>query len=187
MVKDSQKLLKSLATKNGKEVLEWLDDVKNGEKEVPIDFNWLGLAEIATDRAFSLKSSSDLPDLDWARAGIIIYENLANKCEPQTSSQESLLISSMYIRVRIIIKVGVVAGDKLRDPQIIVDWFFSKLALSLDEVKLIIPKWKESLSNLKELRRIKNRLTVIKTLCEEGVKLENQEIYKWLILWRSLP
>jgi len=167
------------------EVQAWLDSVLSNREELPKDFNCLLLAEYAGQ----LARRSD--DLEWARVSTRVYDWL-HRVDLDGND------SSMALRVYFINKRGSVSGDPLLDPNVILRWFYENLPISFTEAELGIPKCKETIAkgNIKgpdvlqlcrELRNIKNKLTIINWMVERDTLHPDEDLSKWLDIRVTLP
>ncbi len=161
-------------------VLVWLKNIESDFIKPPFGFNWLGLAEAAT---FEAQSASDLV---WAGVAISVYERLA--AEANSSTQESLIISAMLLRVSMIARFGSVPGHLVLDIDQIMRWFCTQQMMSWDSVAEKAANWRScNIEEIRELRRIKNRLRVISMLAESHKYILNPELNNWLSLRDKLP
>jgi hypothetical protein len=170
-----------------KQVLMWVNTIVEGRQEVPEYFNWLGLAQLSANQARSRDDAvSSIPDLDWAKVAIVVYDYLINKADP--ARRDSLEHSVMMLRAYLIVKLGVVPHDPVLDIEHIVQWFFQNLRLSLAEAARRSASWKElKREEILELRQIKNRLAVIRSLAEHNLLSHHPELQPWLALREKLP
>lgn len=198
-------LLNRLLQQEPTQVYAWIQDAWEGSEKVPEGFNWLGLAEVATSNATSERGAvSSRLNLDWAKVAISIYHYLIGAANPKTLA--SLEDSMMHLKAYCIEKCGVVANDPVLDIDQIVQWFFHNLELSPEEVKKKIESWRElirtpswnkviaspdwkglSVEDMRELRRIKNKLSVLKSLSACNLLPPKQEVHEWLALYEQLP
>lgn len=177
--------LQGFVQKDPKEILA---DVKItiAEHKVPDnDFNWLGLAEVASTNTQNNTNSMET-SLAWAQIAILVYEYLSS-ASIQTD-RNSFECSAMLVRVYCIGRFGKQKNKKIRDPQIVVDWFLSNTSISLDEAEEQA-KRDLSLNQILELRQIKNRLNVLKELYKDGNVPANSlsSIENWLAIRPELP
>ena len=173
-------LLNQLLQRKPSQVEAWLQRVRSGQEKVPEGFNWLGLAEGA---AFNARSETDLT---WTKVAISIYEDLAN--HSKNSDSHSFMLSSLNLRVYMIAKLGVVSGDAILDSDKIIHHFFSTVKFPYEWVEKKASDWTRlELKEIKELRRIKNYLAVIRFLMESGKHDCNQKLKDWLSLEAKLP
>lgn len=102
----------------------------------------------------------------------------------------------MTLRAWFISRIGSRAGDPILDKEIILGWFTAEQKLSLAEAKERAARWKNTrlpindrlpLNEVRELRGIKNRLRIIKTLQECGELPQDSYLNEWLEIRRSLP
>jgi len=151
--------------------------------KVPNAFNWLGLAETVTLNAHT---THDAISLEWARVADAIYNYLNNRSTP--AKRDSLMVAQMNLRVAMIRKFGVVPGDPILDADQVVQWFLHGQRMSLEEADQKAASWQQlPTKDIRELRAIKNRISVIKTLIESGQVKPDQRLNDWLVLWNKLP
>jgi hypothetical protein len=118
-------------------------------------FNWLGLAETAALKANTTE------DILWAEVAVLIYHRLA---ESRDSGRESLMVSAMMLRAKAITKFGIVPDHFLLDIDLIIRWFGDSLTMSYIEASKKATNWKNcQVSEIRQLRQIKNNLQVIST------------------------
>jgi len=184
---ESTQLLNELVRQDASDVKNWLKRIWSKQEEVPEDFNWLGLAEAAAFNARSGKgNASNLPDLAWAEIATSIYDDLAAKANRGTG--ESFINSSMLLRAGMIAELGAVSGHPVLDGNQIIQWFFHSLTMSLDEAAKNAENWKKlNIDEIRELRRIKNRLKVILVLAKSKKFIPNEELRAWIDLRERLP
>ena len=172
--------LDDLLQQDARSVLAWLKNIESDFIKPPFGFNWLGLAEAAT---FEAQSASDLV---WAMVAILVYEQLA--AEANSSAQESLMISAMLLRASMIARFESVPGHLVLDLDQIMRWFCDRQMMSWDSVAKKAANWRScNIEEIRELRRIKNRLRVISILAESDKSILNSELNNWLSLREKLP
>ncbi len=183
---ESTKLLNEILQQDATEVLNWLKHVRKGELPLPINFNWHGLAEAAAfDARLDYGDNSPLVNLAWAEVATSIYDFLAQSAR---SGGESFLISSMLLRAAMIAELGAIPDHPVLDVDRVINWFFDSLKISLNEAMKKADNWKScSLEEIRELRKIKNRLKVISVLVESGKIIPRVELGTWLALRNKLP
>jgi hypothetical protein len=183
---ESTKLLNSLLQQDASDVLAWAKQVREGKLQSPINFNWHGLAEAAAMEA-RLNYGDDSPvlNLSWAEVATSTYDYLAKLAG---ESGESFLISSMLLRAAMIAESGAILGHPVLDIDRVINWFFDGLKMSPDEAKQKATTWRNcSINEIRELRKIKNRLKVISVLVDSGKLVPNVELTTWLSLQSQLP
>lgn len=183
----SSELLNELLQQDANDVLVWLKQVWSGQLRSPTNFNWHGLAEAAAFDARSYNGDGSLIiNKTWAEVATSIYDYLAEQAgEP---AGESFLISSMLLRAGMIAELGFIPGDPVLDIDRVINWFSHSLRISLDEARKKAANWKNcNIEEIRELRRIKNRLKVISLLVESGKCVPNGELSSWLSLGSKLP
>jgi len=98
------------------------------------------------------------------------------------------MVAQMNLRVAMIRKFGVVPGDPILDADQVVQWFLHGQRMSLEEADQKAASWQQlPTKDIRELRAIKNRISVIKTLIESGQVKPDQRLNDWLVLWNKLP
>jgi hypothetical protein len=173
-------LLSNLLQQPPTQVQNWIRSVWIGQQRAPEKFNWLGLADAAALRARSQQ------DLSWAKVASMLYERLAD--EADLSGREKYIESAMQLKAYMITKIGPVPGDSVLDINQILHWFFENLKFSPEEATQKSTVWKTlSIEDIRELRLLKNRLSVLTLLVNSGKIKPNQELSAWLLLRNKLP
>ena len=179
--------LNQLMQQDASYVESWLKNIWHGQLEAPEDFNWLGLAEAATFKAHS-DSNEDFnaANLMWAEVATSVYERLA--AESSSPESESFVNSAMMLRVAMITRFGSISEHDVLDINFITRWFFSSLDMSYDEVNEKAHSWQTcSINDIRKLRQIKNKLSVLSVLSESDLFQLNEELSAWLALRKKLP
>lgn len=177
---NAAQLLNYLVQQDPTEVQNWLEPVLQNRLEIPVHFNWLGLAEAAS------LNSRVKNDLNWAKVAVHIYEHL----EQTASSREkmALSLSSMNLRAFFIKRFGVVPEDTVLDLNRLVRWFMAGLPLSIDHATEQADQWTElSIERIRALRDIKNQLAVFEQLTSSDLLENYPELNNWLKLKNKLP
>ena len=183
------------------QILEWLKGVRTGVIPEPGEFNWLGVAEAAAvDSRRGLDEKDDVlaaaENLEWAAVSVAVYEKLAQATQDKFSFEPS----AMMLRAFFIAHLGVSIGHSILDPQILLDWFWNNLTLTLDEAVQKAAAYKQSLSTkqagqwddleirtLITLRHLKLRLSPIKRLVEGSKLKPDAKLATWLGIYSELP
>lgn len=174
-------LLNDLLQQDAASVRAWLRRTQSDSLKLSAEFNWLGLAEAA---AFESQSTSNVT---WAEVAISVYEQLATETA-NSNARESLMISSMLLRSAMIAKLGSVPGHPVLDIDAIIHWFYDNQTMTHDSAAQKAGHWKIcKLEEIRELRRIKNRLGVISVLADSNKYALNEELKHWLSLREKLP
>jgi hypothetical protein len=94
----------------------------------------------------------------------------------------------MMLRASLIRHIGAKQGDAILDPAAIVNWFFDNLPLSREEAEQQACNWQNlPIEQIKTLRQIKNRLSVLDLLAEQHLLDAYPELTGWLTLHDRLP
>jgi hypothetical protein len=181
-------LVNRLLEQEPEQVEMWLRRAWAGDIDGLERFNWLLLAEGAAFNALSGRQpNSNPPDLRWARLATAVYDRLATSA-PDESSMASFQNSSMNLRAAMIARLGPAKGDPVLDPDTIERWFFQNLPTSLDDAAAKASSWKNlSLEEIRKLRRLKNRLSVIRLVRGTVQFQRNEELDAWLSVSDRLP
>ncbi|MGH2509227.1 MAG: hypothetical protein ACRDHZ_17745 [Ktedonobacteraceae bacterium] len=214
---DQTDLMDYLLAQHPENVNKWLQHVMDGSVSVPEDFNWLGLVNGATFRAeLKCMPYAQQPTLTilWARVGVNVYEYLLTVSRSSKyPDRRSLEVSLMWLRTFSIRKWGAVKDDPLLDIEQIIQWFFQDLPYSLQDLARLIEIWhaiREQPSVLRQLseekqitvlqwafraedltnmRLIKNKLQIIKSLLDANMlsSVQYEKVCNWTPLWENLP
>ncbi len=143
--------------------------VSASDANIREQFNWwFGLAKSARSKVFQ----EEQPNLEWADLAIHVYEMMdwfsPNGCE-------SCLSRAMMLRANLIRRLGTKLDDKILDSQIIINWFFENLPMTREEaenkIKLRLKElYDRYFKDMAAMRKIKNRLNVIKVLTSNGIQ-----------------
>ncbi|WP_170161141.1 hypothetical protein [Methylocaldum marinum] len=168
------------------ELNDWLDAILNNRSYAPKNFNWLGLAEILARRALETRS------LQWAHLAIRVYEYRARSADKD--ERDSLLCSEMRVRVHFIKQFGLSKEDGLLDINTVVSWFMENTDCSLEWAKNVSDNWLDKLQKgeitietINALRKIKNRINIVKSLDSLGFLDGYPEVRQWIALSSQLP
>lgn len=183
-------LVHKLLSQEPSEVQTWLRCAWEGQCPIPHNFNWHGLADVAAANA------RDTLNLDWAEISVSVYDYL---CRIVPDNCASWTISAMTLRAFLIMNMGPVAGSTILDPELIFTWVLASLPGPLSDVRQQIAPGREwlleqiaqrkpnALEQVRELRRLKNRLSVIQGLSDEQILPPDHELQAWLALRPELP
>jgi hypothetical protein len=185
MRQDTEPQLQALL-KNGPSWLDgWLRQVEEGTARPGGQMN--GISEGAAHLAKEQSS------LEWADISIRAANLWA---QTDAGARENALHRSMLLRVWFIARMGASSGHPVLDKAIILDWFVRELEVSIEVAKERIGEWQAPGSPLKErlpldevreLRRIKNRLGIVQLLAEAGELPSNSPACAWLEIRSQLP
>jgi hypothetical protein len=163
---------------------QWLDRANANPADVPSNFNWLAFAFGAGTRAHS---ASTIEDADaWASISIRVYEQLATSLDWAASAE----LSAMNLRAWMIRRYGASELHPVRDVRQLVRWFEQATSMQYNEVRglaerlraIPIDLWSEQLDLVRQLRAMKNRINVFRTLDDPPDVMR-----PWLELWSLLP
>lgn len=172
--------LQELLQQSPVEVLNWLHDVEKGHQQVPLNFNWLGLAEAASFEARLHKN------LTWAEVAIAVYQRLISNTT--TVDKAGLISSMMHLKAFMITQLGVVHNNTILDPDYIVQWFFDSLPYTYEQTKQKASHWKMlTVQDIKALKLLKSRLSIISSLVDNHKIHPDTELQAWLSLQKDLP
>jgi hypothetical protein len=148
-------------------------------------FNWLGLAEVAAHMATNTtKQFTAHIKLTWAAIATQIYNHLAHA--NLGNRQNDYELSSMNVRAALIGQLGHDKKHPLLDVAAITDWFNNSLPWHYEEIVQMANQWREKpIGDIRTLRRIKNRIAVLKVLANAGHL--GEESQKWVNLHGLLP
>jgi len=119
---EAPRLLRHLLRQDAAETHAWLTRVGAGLETVPEDFNWLGLAEVATFIAYENN------DLIWAQVAVTVYDHLAGGSAMGDGS--GYTNSAMHLRAVMIGRFGPCDGDPVLDLHRLVQWVRDSLTLT---------------------------------------------------------
>jgi hypothetical protein len=184
---ESVSQLNQLLQQDVSQVQDWLKNVWSGKQKAPENFNWLGLAEAATSVAYSdYANNIKAPNIYWAEVATFIYDQLSNGANLQ--KQDAYMLSSMALRAAMIEIFGEISGHPVLDLDRVINWFLDNLPMSYKEAETKAASWSKCpVEDIRELRRIKNRLNIISVLAESKKCVLNEELNTWLSLRHKLP
>jgi len=161
----------------------------NAELMEASDFNWLGLAQCAADRARTMPSKS------WACVAIEACRILVDMSPPE--HQQNHERRAMFVRAGLINAQGADRGDPVTNPDVVFDWFLGRLDVSFDEAKAFASLWTNvalrsdlmatQLAQIRHLWQIKNNLLPVECLKGYWTAEKEYELSRWLDLRSSLP
>lgn len=175
-----------LLMKEPNQVQAWVEQARCGQIAVPSDFNWLGLAYSAAEAARDLAARGDRAALAWAGAAISVYDYLASEAAADVTSEFER--DAMFVRAAMIAGFGAVPGHPVLDIATIERWFIDRLPWSRDEAMSMAENWTQRpIDQIRQLREIKNRLAVIKSVMDAGYLRDNEPLRQWVEIRDSLP
>lgn len=137
---------------------------------------------------------SALPARAWADAAVAAYSCLASVSSGR--EKESYQDSVMNLRAFVISRLGSILGDRILDAADIVYWFFDIVDTTPQKAMKKFLLWRESpphntqsrqVTEIRRLRRIKNRLAPIALLTESGELEPAPALREWLVARGQLP
>jgi len=154
-------------------------------QSVSDEFNWLGLAQSSAQNA---RGESDRVEaLKWAAISLSAYRYLATERDVK-GGFNSYELSAMYLRAAMICQFGVVIDHPVLDIQAIMMWFGERTSFERQKLISVIDQWRLlPIQQIRELRQIKNRLSVIELLMDNGYLEDDTELQEWVILKKQLP
>jgi hypothetical protein len=172
--------------RNPHQLLLNLTQISLNDIELKENYNWwLGVAEHATNQ-FDFRSSSAEEAMAWAKVAIFAYNHPINNSE--SSVEQSIELSEMLFRLRLLERFGVNYNSDLLNPKIIEDWFWARLEFSFEEAKELSKNWISlPIEKIRDLRRIKSRLSILVLLKERNQLSDNPAFKDWLNLKNKLP
>lgn len=174
-------------TKDSQTVQRILKKVWSEESAVSDDFNWLGLAQVASQKATGFEASGNQEaKLRWAEIARKENAYLAKQAEP--NARESYELSAMHLRAAMIIQFEPVTDHPIVDIKAITSWFCERTPIERQDVIPLLGNWRSlPIQDILKLRQIKNRLSVIELLMQEGHLQEHPELRQWLAIKSCLP
>jgi hypothetical protein len=171
--------LQHLLTLDSSELLTWLQQHREAQQTTAKPINWwLHLAVTPTAHC-----QSQL-DLQWCEVSVAIYEQLARN----HPDDEVFLHTAMMRRAFTIDRLGAVSGDPLRDPEVVLEWFWNRTPRSPRAIAPLIPEWQSlPIEQIRQLRAIKNRLSVVRSLVDSGHIKPDHLLQSWLDYQPNLP
>ena len=181
--------LDRILEQNAESVLIWVNNIFSGQTTEPQGFNWLLLADVASAKARKGENGSGLCDRKWAEVAIAIYDRKANEADrKKPGSGESFTISSMMLRAAAIEKQEVISDRPVLDVNLILEWFWDNIKESQEDVEKKAANWKTlPIAEIRELRKLKNRLKVIAALSDTDKYVLDEKLNNWLVLRDRLP
>jgi hypothetical protein len=155
--------------------------------------------QVAFDHAAKL--ARDQSSLEWA--GIALRAADLEKKHSPTVVQESIDCKAMMLRAKLIAAIGSRMGHAILGKETLVRWHTDDLGISPDmaivSAMSIWPELREAKESgdqaridrvgeeMRSLRRIKNRLNVLKLLAECGEMANEPVVNEWLNVREQLP
>lgn len=190
---NQQVLMNSLKDK-GPDV--WLEYIRPFEQGAPIT----GLSmQVIFHYAAPLAKTQN--SLDWAEVAVRAAEVEASNCN--AVERENAQLWAMNLRAWFICKMGSRSGDLVLDKSIILEWVLDSLKPPVQTAKEKAASFRamlagakslsdqgkrqQTIDDLHELRRIKLRLNVAKTLAGCGELASDSFLSNWLEIHDELP
>lgn len=151
----------------------------------PATFNWLGLAEAATNQALA-DDEDAAASLAWAQVAGIAWERLASQ-PGIPGAHQRFMTSLMLLRAALIARHSASFEDPLLDSEEVLDWFLVRRRGELDAAARDSSRWQElPVERILELREIKDELGVVELLSGCS-RCQTPEVQRWLELRNELP
>lgn len=143
--------------------------------------NWHGLAESA-----ALHARNGVDAVTWSEIAIRTYDWLASTdAEPDHSS---FMSSGMLARVNRLRWCPITEAEDVARRVEILNWFRRSEPFAVSEAKARAEKWRElSVPDILALRRLKNKLNIVRLLFSGGAPEPDTEMKEWLALRPHLP
>ncbi|MCP3103034.1 hypothetical protein LZ198_29560 [Myxococcus sp. K15C18031901] len=170
-----------LVTWPAKDVALWLEGREVGALVDGEPFNWDGFAFTAAARA---RKERDLP---WANIALHVYEALAS--HDSADPANTFWFSAMNLRAWMIRELGAQRGDPVLDPEVLVQWVRKCARISFDEASRLASMDLRGvpIETVRELRNIKNSLSVLSNITETPRVRDDSALQEWLKLRDRLP
>jgi hypothetical protein len=168
-------------------LLDWIAIAQSNQDRAPHAMNWwLGLAEAA---ALNATTDDDAPSnqdvLRWAHAAIEVYNYLSETVAPE--GRNGFECSAMFLRASMMERYGVIPDHPILDPYVVKNWFYDRLPLPREAVVKNAKHWQDlPIEQIRQLRHLKNRLSVIEFFVEKGY-LQDTELREWVQIRGVLP
>ena len=181
MKPEPQELLRGAAH----DVRTWVQGCCASDGSLPATYPWHALAEGAALRARSSGASAEADE--WARVALLVYGALARA--PDGLDFE---LSAMNLRAWMVERFGAEDGHDVRDFSHIVEWFLRSTEMPLADARgaarrlreTPLEQWSSEIELVRALRRVKNRMNVLRWLKATPLP---PEVQRWLQLWEELP
>jgi hypothetical protein len=189
-----QSIMNSL---QGKGPEAWLAYLRQFEEEKPM----MGLSmDIIFQHAAPRAEKEN--SLDWAEVAVRSAELDARSYAEGRPEREDALLRAMRIRASLITKNGARPNHFILDKSLILEWIMKGFTLSVQTAKEKIKTFGQRMAelrnatedekqrfgeDLRQLRRIKNRLHVAKMLANCGELPGDPVLDEWLELHKQLP
>jgi len=177
-----------------KNLQKWVQSALTREFDVDANFNWLGLAEVL---AFNAREGNDVSErILFAGLAVTIYDWLAKTEDPEHS--DSYIDSAIAVRVYMLSNNYVDSfhpilginrikrpweGAKFSPSEAleIAESFRDKLKIGSSQISL------PEREKIRELRRIKNKMSLINQLPADSDLLKEAKSNGWLEVYSRLP
>lgn len=162
----------------------WLDRVRDGTEIAPAEFNWwLGLLYVLSSKARS--EAKEHATLLWAPVALSAHDLASHREEGDKAREVQQL--AMYLRSVLISIAGGRAGDPVLDPQIVIQWMLEGLPALTDEMRGKLGRLDLPVPELKELRRVRQRLWPADQLNQQTLERAGRRLTDWLAVRERLP
>ncbi|AUX20552.1 uncharacterized protein SOCEGT47_010240 [Sorangium cellulosum] len=178
-------------------IATWIELILEGREPRPDGVDWPVLAQLAASDAISRGPSRD--GLEWAKVAIAIYENmerLFDRAADDSDERRVMNLRSFFIKT-----LGPRRGDPLLDPDLLIAWFRRTVHTSPEDAAARAERCRDMmqrapadaardeswLSEMRELRRIKNVLSVLEPMTSRSDVQLDEDILEWLRARPRLP
>lgn len=206
----SRELTMNLLGKNPEDLLEWVKLARSQKVDLPEDFSWYSLSSSIILRIKNLIHNGNCEGVaTWLKVINEIYDTVTSG-NSTSSAAEALQYELMHIRATLIMNFGATKSESLVDEDPLLTWFFHGLDVPLDTAVQKSDDWqnlkqknkirylqdigknsnnydrKITIEDLRTLRKIKNKLSILKPLYQNKL-IENKELGDWISIMYKLP
>ena len=177
--------INSLLTKTTEEVTAYIE--QHLESDECRNINWLGIAQGCATIAGSPAAGSEETGKQWASISVRVYRKL-REIESSQGIVESLQRSEMHLRSLFVIKYGDDPHSPIFNLDSIANWFLDDVQDTPSDVHQAATVWRQlPIDDIRKLRRLKNRISVLRNLEENDFLTNYPTLQPWLKLWHILP
>jgi hypothetical protein len=189
--------LEQLLSLQPSSILRWIAEFGGSRP----DLNWLGLGFVAGNRVAELLESDKLDEAyHWGQVALAAYRK-ESPVGPDYPCENSSLLSTLNIRIALMLRLGRHEGDPLLNVSDIIEWIRRDIRWMPEEAIGLTRRVAELLATeglpsvgevelamLRRLRCLKNILLAIRPLAEQGMLQSCDEpVLSWLRVAGDLP